>query len=85
VPDNPIAAALLADLGEPLMSVTLIMPGEELPLIDPYDIREILEREVDLVIDGGYCGMEPTTVVDLADDLPMVLRAGKGDVRPFED
>ena len=85
VPDNRIAAALLEDLGEPLMSVTLIMPGEDQPLIDPYDIRETLEHEVDLVIDGGYCGMEATTVVDLADDLPIVLRAGKGDVAPFED
>ena len=85
VPDNRIAAALLEDLGEPLMSVTLIMPGEELPLIDPYDIREVLEHDVDLVIDGGYCGMEATTVVDLVDDVPLVLRAGKGDVAPFED
>jgi|TARA_B110000093_G_C12912973_1_gene385602 tRNA threonylcarbamoyl adenosine modification protein (Sua5/YciO/YrdC/YwlC family) len=84
VPDNAIAAALLADLGEPLMSVTLIMPGDEFPLTDPYDIRETLEHEVDLVIDGGYCGMEPTTVVDLADDRPVILRAGKGDVTPFE-
>jgi tRNA threonylcarbamoyl adenosine modification protein (Sua5/YciO/YrdC/YwlC family) len=84
VPDNPIAAALLADLGEPLMSVTLIMPGDEFPLIDPYDIRETLEHEVDLVIDGGYCGLEPTTVVDLADEMPVVLRVGKGDVAPFE-
>ena len=85
VPDNQIAAALLEDLGEPLMSVTLIMPGEDLPLIDPYDIREVLEHEVDLVIDGGYCGMEPTTVVDLVDEVPLVMRAGKGDVAPFED
>jgi tRNA threonylcarbamoyl adenosine modification protein (Sua5/YciO/YrdC/YwlC family) len=84
VPDNRIAAALLADLGEPLMSVTLIMPGEEYPMIDPYDIRDTLQHEVDLVIDGGYCGMEPTTVVDLADDTPMVLRVGKGDIAPFE-
>ena len=83
VPENPIAAALLADLGEPLMSVTLIMPGDELPLIDPYDIRETLEHEVDLVIDGGYCGMEPSTVVDLVDDIPEVIRAGKGEVGPF--
>jgi tRNA threonylcarbamoyl adenosine modification protein (Sua5/YciO/YrdC/YwlC family) len=83
VPDNTIAAALLADLGEPLMSVTLIMPGDDLPLIDPYDIRETLEHDVDLVIDGGYCGMEPTTVVDLADDTPLVLRVGKGSVEPF--
>ena len=85
VPDNRIAAALLADLGEPLMSVTLIMPGEEYPLIDPYDIRDTLQHEVDLVIDGGYCGMEPTTVVDLADETPMVLRVGKGDIAPFVD
>ena len=85
VPDNRIAAALLADLGEPLMSVTLIMPGDEYPLIDPYDIRDSLQHEVDLVIDGGYCGMEPTTVVDLADDTPLVLRVGKGDIAPFAD
>ena len=84
VPDNAIAAALLADLGEPLMSVTLIMPGDEFPLTDPYDIRATLEHEVDLVIDGGYCGMEPTTVVDLADNSSVILRAGKGDVAPFE-
>ena len=85
VPDNRIAAALVQDLGEPLMSVTLIMPGDEYPLIDPYDIRDTLQHDVDLVIDGGYCGMEPTTVVDLADDAPMVLRVGKGDIAPFED
>ena len=85
VPENPIAQALLADLGEPLMSVTLIMPGDEYPLIDPYDIRQTLEHSVDLVIDGGYCGMEVTTVVDLADDAPLILRAGKGDIGPFEN
>jgi tRNA A37 threonylcarbamoyladenosine synthetase subunit TsaC/SUA5/YrdC len=60
------------------------MPGDEVPLIDPCEIRELLEHEVDLVIDGGYCGFEPTTVVDLVDDVPIVLRAGKGDVTPFE-
>jgi len=85
VPANPITEALLADLAEPLMSVTLIMPGDEYPLIDPYDIRQVLEHDVDLVIDGGYCGMEASTVVDLADDVPLVLRAGKGDTAPFED
>jgi tRNA threonylcarbamoyl adenosine modification protein (Sua5/YciO/YrdC/YwlC family) len=85
VPDNVIAAALLADLGEPLMSVTLIMPGDEYPLIDPYDIRQTLERQVDLVIDGGYCGMEQTTVVDLADETPVILRLGKGEVAPFQE
>jgi tRNA threonylcarbamoyl adenosine modification protein (Sua5/YciO/YrdC/YwlC family) len=85
VPDNAIALALLEDLDEPLMSVTLIMPGDEYPLIDPYDIRETLEHHVDLVIDGGYCGMEPTTVVDLVDEAPLILRAGKGELAPFEN
>ena len=85
VPDNNIVQALLSDLGEPMMSVTLIMPGDEYPLIDPYDMRETLQHDVDLVIDGGYCGMEATTVVDLVDDAPLVMRAGKGDIAPFED
>ncbi len=85
VPDNPITLALLEDLREPLMSVTLIMPGEDYPLMDPYDIRQVLEHQVDLVIDGGYCGMEPTTVIDLVDDAPLVLRAGKGETAPFLD
>ena len=85
VPDNAIAQALLAGLGEPMMSVTLIMPGDDYPLIDPYDIRQTLEHSVDLVIDGGYCGMEATTVVDLADDTPLILRSGKGDITPFSN
>jgi len=85
VPDNPIAQALLEDLGEPMMSVTLILPGDEYPLIDPYDMREILQNDVDLIIDGGYCGMEATTVVDLVEEVPLVMRAGKGDIAPFEE
>jgi tRNA threonylcarbamoyl adenosine modification protein (Sua5/YciO/YrdC/YwlC family) len=80
VPDNPITMALLEALGEPLMSSTLILPGDEMPLTDPYDIRETLEHSVDLIIDGGYCGIEPTTVVDLVSEEPQVLRFGKGDV-----
>jgi tRNA threonylcarbamoyl adenosine modification protein (Sua5/YciO/YrdC/YwlC family) len=84
VPDNPITLALLEELAEPLMSVTLIMPGDEYPLTDPYDIRELLEHEVDLVIDGGYCGLEATTVVDLVDAVPIVTRDGKGAVEPFQ-
>lgn len=83
VPDNRIALALLEALGEPLMSVTLILPGDELPLIDAYDIRERLEHEVDLVIDGGACVPEPTTVIDLADETPVVVRQGKGDSSAF--
>ncbi len=84
IPDNRIAQALLRELGEPLMSTTLILPGEELPLTDPYEIRQILEHDVDLVIDGGFCGFEPTTVVDLTGDLPKILRKGAGDPTPFE-
>ncbi len=84
IPDNRIAQALLRELGEPLMSTTLILPGEELPLTDPYEIRQILEHDVDLVIDGGFCGFEPTTVVDLTGDLPRILRKGAGDPTPFE-
>jgi tRNA threonylcarbamoyl adenosine modification protein (Sua5/YciO/YrdC/YwlC family) len=83
VPDNRIAQALLEALGEPLMSVTLILPGDELPLTEPFDIRERLEREVDLVIDGGASGAEPTTMIDLADDVPVVVRQGRGDSAPF--
>ncbi|MEY2908571.1 MAG: hypothetical protein RLZZ602_1094 [Pseudomonadota bacterium] len=83
VPDNPTAQALLAELGQPMMSVTLILPGDEFPLTDPYDIRESLEHEVDLVIDGGYCGLEPTTVVDMTGEAPRVIREGLGDFSKF--
>lgn len=83
VPENPIAQELLGALGEPLMSVSLIMPDDELPLMDPWDIRDTLERHVDLVIDGGFCGMEATSVVDLSDEVPVVLRQGKGAVDAF--
>lgn len=80
VPDNAITQSLLAELGEPMMSATLIMPGDEYPLTDPYDIRETLEHEVDLVIDGGFCGLEPTSVIDLTGDVPEVIRKGLGEV-----
>jgi tRNA threonylcarbamoyl adenosine modification protein (Sua5/YciO/YrdC/YwlC family) len=84
VPENPIALALLESLGEPLMSVTLLLPGEELPMIDPELIRERLEHELDLVIDGGACDTELTSVIDLADDTPNIIRVGRGDVSAFE-
>lgn len=84
VPDNPIALALLEELGEPLMTSSLLLPDEEFPMTDPYDIRDTLEHFVELVIDGGYCGLEPTTVIDLTEDLPQILRRGKGDTSPFE-
>ncbi|PID44378.1 MAG: threonylcarbamoyl-AMP synthase [Proteobacteria bacterium] len=83
VPDNRIALALLEELGEPLMSSTLILPGETEPMTDPYEIRQVLEHELDLVIDGGFCGFEPTTVVNLVDETPIVIREGKGDPEPF--
>jgi tRNA threonylcarbamoyl adenosine modification protein (Sua5/YciO/YrdC/YwlC family) len=83
VPDNAIIRALLDELGEPLMSSTLILPGDELPLNDPDVIRERLEQRVDLVIDGGPCPLEPTTVLDLTDEVPVVLRQGSGDPTPF--
>jgi len=84
VPDNPIALALLEELGEPLMTSSLLLPGEEFPLTDPYDIRDTLEHFVELVIDGGYCGLEPTTVIDLTESLPQLVRQGKGDFSPFD-
>ncbi|MFK7730462.1 MAG: L-threonylcarbamoyladenylate synthase [Pseudomonadales bacterium] len=83
VPDNTVAQALLAELAEPLMSVTLIMPGDDEPLIDPYEIRDLIGNQVDLVIDGGYCGMEPTTVVAFESDGTRLIRQGKGDSSVF--
>lgn len=85
VPDNRICQALLAELNEPLMSSTLILPGETMPMTDPDEIRELLEHSVDLVIDGGYCDIEPTTVVDMTGNHPVVTRIGKGDPTPFAD
>ncbi|MES9851522.1 MAG: L-threonylcarbamoyladenylate synthase [Candidatus Thiodiazotropha sp. L084R] len=84
VPDNEIVKSLLEELGEPIMSTTLILPGEEIPLTDPYEMRDILDHHVDLIIDGGYCGLEPTTVVVMTDHQPEVVRAGKGDTSLFE-
>ena len=85
VPDHPVALALLAELGEPLLSTTLILPGDDAPLEDASEIRTRLERDVELVLDGGPCGTAPTTVVDLTGAVPEVLRAGKGPVAPFVD
>ncbi len=80
VPDHPVPQLLLAELGEPLMSSTLLLPGEELPLTDASEIQERLSQVVDAVIDGGNCGLEPTTVIDLESGTPVILRQGKGDV-----
>lgn len=85
VPGHPIAQALLEELGEPLMSVSMILPGESLPMSDPYEMRQMLEHQVDLIIDGGFGGLEASTVVSLADDDPEVVRVGCGDPAPFSN
>lgn len=84
VPDHAIVSALLEALGQPLMSSTLILPGSDWPMNDPYEIRQILEKQVDLIIDGGNCGIEPTTVIIMEDGQMDVVRKGKGDVSLFE-
>lgn len=83
VPDNAICQALLAELGEPLITTTLLLPGEAYPRTDPDEIRDALERQVDLVIDGGPGSLEETSVVSLVDGAPAVLRAGAGPVDGF--
>jgi len=83
IPDHPVALALLNKLGEPLMSSTLMLPGDDLPLTDGGAIRERLERQVDAVLDAGHCGIEPTTVVDLAATPPVLVRAGRGRLDPL--
>ncbi|MFT5111845.1 MAG: tRNA threonylcarbamoyl adenosine modification protein (Sua5/YciO/YrdC/YwlC family) [Parasphingorhabdus sp.] len=84
VPDFPIVKMLLEELGEPIMSSTLILPGSDLPENDALEIRDKLEKELDVVIDGGPCEVEPTTVVDLSGDEVQILRHGRGDVSQFE-
>jgi tRNA threonylcarbamoyl adenosine modification protein (Sua5/YciO/YrdC/YwlC family) len=84
IPNNNIALALLEELGEPMLTTTLILPGEIMPMMDVWEIRDTLQHSLDLVIDGGYCGIEPTTVVDMTGDLPVILRQGLGDTAPFE-
>lgn len=83
VPEHAIAQALLEELKQPLLGTTLILPGSEQPLNDPEDIREQLQKQIDLVIDGGSCSLMPTTVVDLSGDTPHILREGRGDLALF--
>jgi tRNA threonylcarbamoyl adenosine modification protein (Sua5/YciO/YrdC/YwlC family) len=83
VPDNAICRALLAELDQPVLSTTLILPDDDRPLTDPQEMRERLDKLVDLVIDGGFCGLEPTTVVDMIADPPELMRVGKGDPSLF--
>ncbi|HDN26529.1 MAG TPA: threonylcarbamoyl-AMP synthase [Thioploca sp.] len=84
VPDHAIAQALLEVLGEPIVSSTLIMPGKDMPETDPDTIRELLDKHVELIIDGGHCGLEPTTMVDMMIEPPQILRHGKGPVDAFK-
>ncbi len=83
IPENPIALELMRELGEPIMSTSLILPDESEPMMDPYEIRQTLQHEVDLVIDGGYCGMEATTVVNLVEEFPEIIREGAGSLAGF--
>jgi tRNA threonylcarbamoyl adenosine modification protein (Sua5/YciO/YrdC/YwlC family) len=85
VPDHPVTQLLLAELNEPVMSSTLLLPGEDLPRTDAHEIYERLEHSVDLVLDGGNCGLVPTSVIDLSGDRAEVVRVGRGDVSPFAD
>ena len=83
VPDNAIAQAILEKMGEPIMSTSLILPDEDERLVDPYDMRLEIGKLVDLIVDGGVCGVEATTMVDLVDGIPEVIREGNGDSEPF--
>lgn len=83
IPDHPVVRALLAELNEPLLSSTLMLPGDDTPLNDPHEIRERLEHQVDLILDAGACGIEPTTVVNLTGSEPEIIRIGKGDTALF--
>lgn len=83
VPDHPVVSALLETLGEPLLGSTLLLPGEELPLTEAEDIRERLQHDLELVLDAGHCGTEPTTVIDLTSGSPELIRAGAGDLSRF--
>jgi len=84
IPDHPVPQLLLRELNEPIMSSTLLLPGEDLPQTDAREIRKRLEQQVDVVLDGGHCGLEPTTVIDLTSEVPAIVRKGRGDPRPFE-
>lgn len=83
VPEHNVAQALLEELGEPLLSSTLHLPGDDAPLNDGEEIRERLARDIDLVLDAGSCGIVPTTVVDLTGDAPVITRVGKGSLEPL--
>lgn len=84
IPEHPVVRALLTELGEPLLSSTLLLPGEDEPMTVGWEIKELLDAGIDAVIDSGDCGTEPTTVIDLSGDEPEIVRRGAGDPTPFE-
>jgi tRNA threonylcarbamoyl adenosine modification protein (Sua5/YciO/YrdC/YwlC family) len=83
VPDHRVAQALLAELGEPLLTSTLMLPGDEAPLTEGWEIQDRLDNQLELILDGGYCGTEPTTILDLTSLPPELIRAGRGALEPF--
>ncbi|HEX6007652.1 MAG TPA: Sua5/YciO/YrdC/YwlC family protein, partial [Burkholderiales bacterium] len=83
IPDHKVSQALLTELGEPLVTSTLLVPDQDAPLDDGQEIRRHLERDVDLILDSGPCGIEPTTVVNLTGDTPVITRTGRGSIAPF--
>lgn len=83
VPDHPVVTALLEELGEPLLSSTMLLPGQEFPPTEGWELREQLEHDVELLLDGGHCGIVPTTVIDLTGDDPVLVREGRGDASVF--
>ena len=85
IPDHAVTQALLTELGEPLLSSTLLIPGQEEPLTQGWEIKEQLDTLVDAVLDAGDCGTEPTSVIDLSGDVPEVVREGAGDISRFLD
>jgi tRNA threonylcarbamoyl adenosine modification protein (Sua5/YciO/YrdC/YwlC family) len=84
IPDHAVAQAILVELGEPLLSSTLLLPGEDEPMTQGWEIKERLDHVVDAVIDSGECGTEPTTVIDFSNDELEIVREGAGDLALFE-
>jgi tRNA threonylcarbamoyl adenosine modification protein (Sua5/YciO/YrdC/YwlC family) len=84
IPDHVVTQALVEELGEPLLSTTLLLPDQEEPMTQGWEIKELLDHQVDAVVDSGDCGTEPTTVIDFSEDVPEVVRIGAGDPTPFE-
>jgi len=83
VPEHPVVAALLQELDEPILTSTLLLPDDDFPLTDPEEIRDRLEKQIELVIEAGFCGPEATTVIDLTSGAPVLIRAGRGNLAPF--